>query len=1293
MRTLKKFVTLACLVLLSGTSLWGQPDMSRNKVIPGSKGKLIVFYGLENWKNAYLSRNGRFVFGQSENSGFIYELSSGQFRYFEGSYVVEVKDWDNYVTSTYAKIGEEEYFEYTKWNGGAEATGGNAFTIVAASEDLNTLMANAYMTEPGSPSVTFIIDTKTGDILDTLELFDIAPTEVGIVSTGMAMSHDGKIIVGRASMPEASSNFSAALWDRNRGTINYVGTEIVNPGDMASDGELEAISSDGSFAAGSNNGNAYIVRYNSTTGSFTTQDIPRWASSDQSFAWGVSDNHAVIGAEQTGDAGTRVPYIYFPDKEVKYNLNDYCHYLYGLDVEKEISLFTPLSLSSDARIFTGFSYASGIFYPYAVVLDATQAYAPALDVQATQNLGTANVQVKWSAPLEGDYKVQGYNVYRGKTKVNTALVAADRNTFLDADVPTGKYWYSVEAVYAEGVAPKSDSVSIYVIDPDGCLPVQSIHKNVIYNRTVQLDWDLPSSQMPMSKGVIQTEDVYPADFFQPGVYTLSAAVKVGDYIYATTLGGEFTIYDAYTHKALKSIEIQGLTAAYDMTYHDGTFWVACNSDQIIELTLGIDNPLDVSLGRYWSARLTNVTHIAYVENEDESFNEGKDYLALGDYETVLFYPVTARGPEQSLPGSGTGFDNLTIGGSEYHNGKLYITDQSGANGCDLVTFDMATKKEIHRQNLFENAQIVEYAGGSISYPLGLTKTTLSDGTVVLQCLMQSNIGANFVVNLEIEASSSVLGYRVYRNDKPVSDTLRCRHFEEDIFEEGIYVYTIEYLDQKGCSINSSVVDVSSTVEITPIGKCDPPADLKVYESNHIAVLTWDDKKISAGLVGFNVYRNGTLISEPRFLDLKFYDTAAKMNEKYMYVVEAFYDNSCKASDTVEITLTGKGVAEAPAAVSVKGILHDAEDGKFDVKASWELPFFETPMPYGYCKHPAYAYSIGDVSEVYCAIGWDADDMAKFDDDLYLVGVEFMLGTTQVENIRALVYVDDILEHVQPYNDRFSEWEWIRTYFTKAYSMKQEYEIGVGYAVSYNPEEVNSVFVYDMGPGKPQYSDLISGNGEQFDNLARLGIDANFCINALLVRQRDIEAAASAPDPQAYIAKKVMTMDAVLKLSGSATEAPAYARKITSDGIKLEGFHVYRDGERVNETLLTGLEYTDSNLSKDKAEYEYRVSAVYDSAAVTIEKFSDYQYVYTATVDNEAEAKEAGVSVYPNPSTGAFNLQMTYAGTVEVYDMTGRVVLRREVAAGVNGLSLDHSGVYMVRVSTNGKMVTMKLVIR
>lgn len=1294
MRTLKKLVAIVLVALLSGASLWGQPDMSRNKVIEGSNGKMIIFYGLENWKSVLLSRNGRFVIGQSESSGFIYEIATEKYKYFESSYVVDVVDWDNYITSSYAQIDGEEYFDYQEWNTGTEAAGGNAFSIVAASKDLSVFMATSYLKDMFSHQ-TRIFDTKTGQPLDTLDFF-IEP-EANVVSTGMAMSEDGKVVVGRASVhADAYTNMAPTFWDRDRNAITYAGTDYTRPGEI-SDGELGAISNDGTFMVGEDNGKACIIHYDRTAGTFTKEFIPLWGGSDVAYAWGVSDNHVVIGVEQpeATEAGTRIPYIYFADSKTKYNLADYVHYLYGLDAEQDMPLYSPYSLSGDARCFTGFSFAGGQFYPYVVILDATQAYAPALNVQARQNLGTANVQLNWDAPMQGDYTLQGYNVYRGETKVTPTLLAADVTTFLDQDVPAGTQAYSVEAVYTDGaVAPKSEEVSLYVIDPNGCLPVQNIYVSVEYNRTVQLNWDLPSADAPAGKRASKggEKDLDPAGFFQPGASTMSAAVKVGDYIYVASLGGGFTIYDAYTQKAVQNVERLGFTSVYDMAFHDGIFWVVCGTDQIIELSLDPQNPLDVSLSRVWSSRISEVTHIAYVENDDASVNNGRDYLALGDYETILFYPTTATGPTASFSGAERlEIEGLTIGGSEYHNGNLYLTDQNGSNGCDLVTFDLATGKKLHSQNLFENARIASYVGGSVSYPLGLTKATLDDGTVVLECLMQSEVSTPVVVDLEVESAPNVLGYRVYRDNKPVSDTLVKRHFEEEILEPGTYVYSIEYLDKKGCSINSSVVGDTAVAVITAIGDCTPPSSLQAYESNRSAVLTWEDGT-TGGLVGFNIYRNGELVSEPRLVDHRFMDASVEMNVPYTYVVEAFYNNSCVASDTVEITITGKGSAHAPSAFSVEGVLRNEGDETFDVKASWQLPFFEEPMAYGYCGYPAASQSIGDVSEVYCVIGWAAEDLDQFDDDLYLVGVEFMLGSNDVENIRTVVYADDAMVHMQPYSGskRPEEWVWLRDYFTKPFSMKQEMEIGVGYAVSYNPEEVSQVFVYDRGPGKPQYSDLISGNGEQFDYLGRMGIDANLCINALVVRYRDLEAAASAADPQAYLAEKVMTVNASLKLSDRAAQAPAHARKATSEGVKLLGFNVYRDEEKVNESLLTGLEYTDANLSRGREEYEYRVSAVYEGAD---EQFSDYLYVYTEYLDNDEAMKDAGVSVYPNPSAGAFNLRMTYAGTVEVYDMTGRVVSRESMTAGVHSLSLERSGIYMMRILSNGKTVTVKLVVR
>lgn len=49
-------------------------------------------------------------------------------------------------------------------------------------------------------------------------------------------------------------------------------------------------------------------------------------------------------------------------------------------------------------------------------------------------------------------------------------------------------------------------------------------------------------------------------------------------------------------------------------------------------------------------------------------------------------------------------------------------------------------------------------------------------------------------------------------------------------------------------------------------------------------------------------------------------------------------------------------------------------------------------------------------------------------------------------------------------------------------------------------------VFDAGPGVAGYGDLISNDGQQWTTLNANGISANWCINALVVAQRDLEEA-------------------------------------------------------------------------------------------------------------------------------------------------------------------------------------------
>lgn len=77
-----------------------------------------------------------------------------------------------------------------------------------------------------------------------------------------------------------------------------------------------------------------------------------------------------------------------------------------------------------------------------------------------------------------------------------------------------------------------------------------------------------------------------------------------------------------------------------------------------------------------------------------------------------------------------------------------------------------------------------------------------------------------------------------------------------------------------------------------------------------------------------------------------------------------------------------------------------------------------------------------------------------------------------------------------------------------------------------------------------------------------------------------------------------------------------------------------------------------------------------------------------------ESRElAGVSVYPNPANGLFNLNVPARAQVEIFSANGQVVRQMEVGAGQTSLQLNNAGIYFIRVRANGKEAVKRLVIR
>ena len=111
-----------------------------------------------------------------------------------------------------------------------------------------------------------------------------------------------------------------------------------------------------------------------------------------------------------------------------------------------------------------------------------------------------------------------------------------------------------------------------------------------------------------------------------------------------------------------------------------------------------------------------------------------------------------------------------------------------------------------------------------------------------------------------------------------------------------------------------------------------------------------------------------------------------------------------------------------------------------------------------------------------------------------------------------------------------------------------------------------------------------------------------------------------------------------------------APKTTSESFTLQGFNVYRNDTKLNDTLLTSFEYMDSNVAL--GEYDYVVSAVYAQGQ---EVMSDPYYIDLHDVANEASSMDAGIRTYPNPVFDQLNIRGEYE-SLNIIDLSGRMVM-------------------------------------
>ena len=75
-----------------------------------------------------------------------------------------------------------------------------------------------------------------------------------------------------------------------------------------------------------------------------------------------------------------------------------------------------------------------------------------------------------------------------------------------------------------------------------------------------------------------------------------------------------------------------------------------------------------------------------------------------------------------------------------------------------------------------------------------------------------------------------------------------------------------------------------------------------------------------------------------------------------------------------------------------------------------------------------------------------------------------------------------------------------------------------------------------------------------------------------------------------------------------------------------------------------------------------------------------------------ELASKGISVYPNPSNGVFNINVDNNYNLEVFDITGRVINSRTLTGNSN-IKLNNAGVYFLRFSNEKGSFTQKVIVQ
>lgn len=186
------------------------------------------------------------------------------------------------------------------------------------------------------------------------------------------------------------------------------------------------------------------------------------------------------------------------------------------------------------------------------------------------------------------------------------------------------------------------------------------------------------------------------------------------------------------------------------------------------------------------------------------------------------------------------------------------------------------------------------------------------------------------------------------------------------------------------------------------------------------------------------------------------------------------------------------------------------------------------------------------------------------------------------------------------------------------------------------------------------------------------------------------------------AAKVKTSQATLAAQTRLAATTLYSNVLTANQKEINapenfvsrgvaGFNIYRDGVKINNTLVTDTTYSDNGLINGN--YCYKVTAVHEGDCES-PMSNEACISINVGIDNPASQT---ISIYPNPARTSVNIKATRdIRNISLINFLGQKVYSKDVkGAGQYSINTTtfESGVYFVRFTTaDGNVVTERLTI-